>query len=112
MDSLSLPSPGAKFFVSPGAHDVLEREILPKYVPGCRWFGGKAREPRRFSIADSLPFAGAETEARLLLVKAEYAKGEPEIYLMPVMAGPAEEAEENAVIATFSDGLALLDALA
>jgi trehalose synthase-fused probable maltokinase len=111
MDPLTLSTPGANFFASPDAHAVLERDILPAYVPGCRWFGGKARNPQRFVVEDMLRFAPEDTSARLLLVRAEYASGEPETYLLPVLIGPREDADELTVIATFSDGAALLDAL-
>ncbi|HEV7404104.1 MAG TPA: putative maltokinase [Chthoniobacteraceae bacterium] len=111
MDSISLSTPGANFFASPDAHAVLERDILPAYVPGCRWFGGKARNPQRFVVEDILRFSLEETTARLLLVRAEYASGEPETYLLPVLVGSREGADEFTVIATFGDGAALLDAL-
>src|SRR4051812_34039964 len=111
MDSLILTTPGANFFASTDAHAVLERDILPAYVPGCRWFGGKARDPQRFVVEDILPFSNEETGGRLLLVRAEYASGEPETYLLPVLIGPRQGADELTVIATFSDGMALLDAL-
>ena len=90
---------------------MLERDILPAYVPGCRWFGGKARNPQRFVVEDILRFSAEETSARLLLVRVEYGSGEPETYLLPVLVGPREGADELTVIATFSDGEALLDAL-
>lgn len=111
MDPLTLSTPGANFFSSSHVHAVLERDILPAYVPGCRWFGGKARDPQRFVVEDILRFSPEETAARLLLVRAEYASGEPETYLLPVLIGPREGANELTVIATFSDGEALLDAL-
>jgi maltose alpha-D-glucosyltransferase/alpha-amylase len=111
MDPLTLSTPGANFFASPDAHAVLERDILPAYVPGCRWFGGKARNPQRFAVDDILRFSPEESPARLLLVRAEYPSGEPETYLLPVLVGPREGADEFTVIATFSDGEALLDAL-
>jgi trehalose synthase-fused probable maltokinase len=111
MDPLTLSTAGAHFFASPAAHAVLERDILPAYVPGCRWFGGKARNPQRFVVEDILRFSTDETSARLLLVRAEYPSGEPEVYLLPVLIAPREGADELTVIATFSDGEALLDAL-
>ncbi|HYR59643.1 MAG TPA: maltose alpha-D-glucosyltransferase, partial [Chthoniobacteraceae bacterium] len=33
----------------------LEREILPAYVPTCRWFGGKGRVLRELHIAQNVP---------------------------------------------------------
>lgn len=111
MDPLILSTPGANFFASPDAHAVLERDILPAYVPECRWFGGKARNPQRFVVEDILRFSPEETTARLLLVRAEYASGEPETYLLPVLVNPREGAVETSVIAEFSDGQALIDAL-
>ncbi len=111
MDIISLSTPGAQFFSSPEARAVLEREVLPNYVPACRWFGGKARDPQRFIVEELLRFSQEEAPARLLLVRVEYVAGEAEVYVLPVQVGRREGAEEAAVIAEFTDGLALLDAL-
>ena len=111
MDPISLPIDGANFFSFPEARTVLERDILPKYMPETRWFGGKAREPQRIAIEALLPVSKSENAARLLLARVEYPAGEPELYVIPVQIGAAKEIEQTAIIAQFQDGYALVDAL-
>src|SRR4051812_45083354 len=116
MDPISLPLAGANFFSSPTASSVLEREVLPRYVPETRWFGGKARNPQRFIVEALIRFANTEKPARLLLTRVEYQDGDPELYVLPIQVGLAEEvnapgAAPQVVIALFNDGHALLDAL-
>jgi maltose alpha-D-glucosyltransferase/alpha-amylase len=61
-------------------------------LPRRRWFGNKAQEITRISVSDIVPF-GAPTEAALLLVRVEYAEGEPSTYAMPVLFASGESAE-------------------
>ena len=63
----------------------LERAIA-RFLPGRRWFGGKARTIRGVSIVDSLPLTGARSPlgARVLIVRVEYAEGEAETYAVPL----------------------------
>src|SRR4051812_7636779 len=111
MEPIYLSIPGTDFLGSPGAAAVLEREVLPRYVPQRRWFGGKARDPQQFGVAEMLPIDRAAT-ARMLLIEARYANGAPELYLMPVRVSRKEEAGDgDAVIAKFTDQHVLADAL-
>ncbi len=108
MAVISLPSPGADFFADPDAPALLAEKILPAYIPGCRWFGGKARQPQRFAIEEILAMKLKPAAARLVLVRVEYASGPAETYLLPVQIVEEGGAGE---IARFSDGFALRDAL-
>lgn len=64
--------------------ETLER-ILPDYLRGRRWFGGKARKMKTARIEEAVPLAGASPAARLLLVRVEYLEEDPEIYTLPVV---------------------------
>jgi maltose alpha-D-glucosyltransferase/alpha-amylase len=75
-----------------------ERQVLPRYLRGCRWFGGKGRVIGRARISEALPVSDSSYSAYLLFVEVEYIEGVPETYLLPVTfvstgrAGqPAEE---------------------
>ncbi|MCG2711737.1 MAG: maltose alpha-D-glucosyltransferase [Candidatus Omnitrophica bacterium] len=62
----------------------LEAEILPQYLNGCRWFGGKARIIRTIRIADILSFSHQKDIVKLLFINVSYAVGAPETYLLPL----------------------------
>lgn len=81
----------------------LERQILPAWMPGQRWFAGKARGPRGFRIARQVAFG----PAWLLGVEVSYAEGSPETYLVPLAIGDDRSHE----IARMQDGRVLYDAI-
>jgi len=90
----------------------LEQEILPPYLGRARWFGGKARNPKRFTVL-AAPALG---NARLLLVRIDYVEGAAETYLVPLQMAAADTgriADENpqAVAARTEDGGILFDAI-
>jgi trehalose synthase-fused probable maltokinase len=107
MAPISLSTAGAGFFERPESRALLEREILPAYIPRCRWFGGKAREAQSFTVEEMLPLGPAE--ARLALVQVDYAEGPAETYQLPLQIAPAASSE-NAIVA-FKDETILRDAL-
>ena len=92
----------------------IERELLPGYLPICRWFGGKGRTVREMKISQLIPSDVAEV--RVLLVEVSFTEGMPERYLMPLGILSGEEARQlaesapGAVIAKFSSGELLVDA--
>jgi trehalose synthase-fused probable maltokinase len=103
--------------LAPGiSRATFEERLLPAYLPRCRWFAGKARDPRRFSIRDIIPTSLAPQAARLLLVDVEYADHSSETCLLPLQSitGPAaaELAAQypSAVISEFPGGI-LCDAI-
>jgi maltose alpha-D-glucosyltransferase/alpha-amylase len=59
--------------------------LIPPFVNICRWFAGKARQQSGFSIDSihTLPLPDDDV-AYLLILRATYADGEPERYLLPV----------------------------
>ena len=75
-------------FDSGESRRMLEEQILPSYIAGCRWFGGKARGARRFTIAELWTLPGA-TEARLAIVRIEYGEGPSDFYQLPLQLAHA-----------------------
>jgi maltose alpha-D-glucosyltransferase / alpha-amylase len=86
-----------------GAKEALEA-ALPRFLMPRRWFGAKARTMRGIRIVEAVPIL---QDAYLILIRAEYAAGEPDTYVLPMafMAGAAAQAFSRerpaAVIATF-----------
>ncbi len=113
-----LPGPGDERVFAIGAtRDVLEKEILPGYIARCRWFGAKARQPRRFVLRDFVALGTSPTEARLGFVEIEYEEGAADLYLLPLQIATGEDAamlqraEPGAIVARYEDGAVLSDAL-
>ncbi len=48
---------GIEDLLSPRNLDVLEREVLPEYVPHRRWFGARDEHVRRANVVGTAPFA-------------------------------------------------------
>ena len=94
----------------------LEREILPAYVPTCRWFGGKGRVLRDLHVTHHLPI-GSVPDARLLLVEAAFTEGLPDCYVLPLAfigdaaARTLGQEMPHTILARFKDGRALIDAV-
>ncbi|HEX7127699.1 MAG TPA: maltose alpha-D-glucosyltransferase [Thermodesulfobacteriota bacterium] len=74
----------------------LERQVLPRFLPTCRWFGGKAREISQVTIRESIP-VGRDGAPRLLFLDVEYTVGLPEVYVLPIawVSGDAARAVET-----------------
>ena len=108
----SLLEPGAEIFRPGITRQKLEQEILPNYVGRARWFGGKARHPKGLVVI-AAPALG---DARLLLVRVEYADGGAEIYLVPLQVAAADTSRmaatyPQAVAARIGDGGILFDSI-
>jgi maltose alpha-D-glucosyltransferase/alpha-amylase len=91
-------------------HAGFVETILPGYVPGRRWFGGKARLRRGFAVAGAVPFTAIGSEARLLFVRVEYVEGAADLYALPLQTATGEaarrmaEAVPRAAVAWFRAG--------
>lgn len=74
------------------ASRALER-LLPAFLRGRRWFGGKARTIRATTIWDVVPLRSTEMPGQVgvVLLRVEYADGEPEGYLVPIGFGDEEQ---------------------
>ncbi len=62
----------------------LEAEILPQYLSGCRWFGGKSRSIRTIRISDIISLENKRDKVKLLFIDVNYTGGSPETYLLPL----------------------------
>jgi maltose alpha-D-glucosyltransferase/alpha-amylase len=62
----------------------LERDVLPLYLPSCRWYGGKTRVLQQITIAEDIPVSEGAWVAHLLLLECQYLEGLPDRYLLPL----------------------------
>ncbi|MGI9089316.1 MAG: maltose alpha-D-glucosyltransferase [Chthoniobacterales bacterium] len=89
-----------------GLRAQFEREILPDFIRGCRWFGAKARTIRELRIAERVPLT--ESGAQFWFVEIAYVDGNPETYALPVQIATGEAAHTlaqtapHAIIARFA----------
>lgn len=89
-------------------HRALD-DVLASYLQQRRWYGGKARDLRSLDLVDAIDVATAHGPAHLLLLNADYATGDSEVYVLPVTHAPVEQAERivrhypNAAIARVRD---------
>jgi len=65
--------------------------ILPQYIQGRRWFGGKARSIQTVEVDEVIPIPQEDPQAVLALIRVEYTEGESETYLLPLRYIPAEQ---------------------
>lgn len=64
--------------------NFLETEILPSYLRGSRWFGGKARTIRSVRIIKDIFHPRDDVMGHLLFAEVKYTHGNPEIYFIPI----------------------------
>ena len=94
----------------------LGREVLPLYVPACRWFGGRDRVVRELGILQNVPF-GEDAGARLLIIEVSFTEGLPENYLLPVSIASQSDADRlaleapHSILARLDEGKVICDAL-
>jgi maltose alpha-D-glucosyltransferase/alpha-amylase len=72
----------------------LENEILPKYLKGCRWFGGKAKTIRSIRIVESIPFMKDSDVSSALILEVKYTEGAQDLYLLPLSFAVTRKAEQ------------------
>ena len=71
----------------------LERDILPSFLAGCRWFGAKGRKIREVLIREDVALGANSSTGRLLFVKVRYLEGASDIYLLPLAFSTGEAAD-------------------
>ena len=74
-------------WLTPEAAHVLEREILPAWLPRRRWFAQKSQPPRAVRLLYAVPLTNGE---RLLLAEVETAPGTG--WALPLAQLPEEDA--------------------
>ena len=62
----------------------LERDILPFYIPLCRWYGAKGRAFRELKITQNVSIGTDGASVRALLVEFAFTDGWPENYFLPL----------------------------
>jgi maltose alpha-D-glucosyltransferase / alpha-amylase len=72
--------------------EVLEKRILPKFLPTRRWFRGKARTIQQVNIADVLEFNNSDNVSLILILGVDYVEGSEEIYVLPLTLTWGEDA--------------------
>jgi maltose alpha-D-glucosyltransferase / alpha-amylase len=72
----------------------LEEDVLPSYVTGCRWFGGKARTLQRIRIVDTIPLDREHEGALIALLEVSYNEGASEGYLLPLAYATSDRAAQ------------------
>ena len=104
VDELSVTVPQAQVptvMVTGGWESLFQEEgktaleaILPDYLKGRRWFGGKARPLRSTTISSVIPLPYAPSVAYMTAVVAGYTDGAPETYILPLAVAMGEHAEQ------------------
>ncbi|MFH1821249.1 MAG: maltose alpha-D-glucosyltransferase, partial [Methanobacteriota archaeon] len=72
---------------------IEELDLLPNYLQGCRWFGGKARNIQKIRVLDDVPIPGKTSTAHLFMLEVNYVEGLSEIYSMPLSIATKEDAQ-------------------
>ncbi len=92
LDSSPLVADSWERLLEGAGRNRLESVLLPEYISKQRWFGGKARRLRSTRIADWL--ALPDSNAVLALVEAQYEKGEPDTYFLPLALSFGKDADQ------------------
>jgi maltose alpha-D-glucosyltransferase/alpha-amylase len=91
-----------------GNRAIFERDIIPRYIRTCRWFGSKARTIRSVRILEQPSMATSSGEARFWFVEVSYLDGPTETYALPVKITSGKDgralaqASPNSIIARFA----------
>jgi maltose alpha-D-glucosyltransferase/alpha-amylase len=74
------------------AREALERSVLPSFLQGQRWFGGKARRLESVRLADWGPLPGGNGRAFLALFEVRFGDGGSALYFLPLAVTPGDGA--------------------
>ncbi|WP_455383154.1 maltose alpha-D-glucosyltransferase, partial [Salinispira pacifica] len=91
---LSVKGNWLKLFDRP-AVGRFEKTVLPGYLNGRRWFGGKARAKQQVKVVEHMP-VGSGLGPQLCLLEVSYRAGSSETYMLPLAFAPEGEQEELA----------------
>ena len=109
--------PMLETLLSDGQRTQFERDVLPKYLPTCRWFGAKARTVRQMRITEHPTIGTDGSAAQLWFVEVTYLDGPTETYALPVTIASGEAAAQiaqtapGAIIARLNGNAVLYDAI-
>jgi len=74
--------------------EKLEDDILPQYITGCRWFGGKARKIRQIKILENITIGKSPSCTHLIFIRVIFTEGLADIYILPLSFLSGVEAEK------------------
>jgi maltose alpha-D-glucosyltransferase/alpha-amylase len=66
------------------AKERLERDVLPRYLATCRWYGGKARALQQVRIVEAIAVDAEPYPTELAILDVRYTEGSSESYLLPL----------------------------
>jgi len=72
--------------------DSLTKKILPAYLQGCRWFGGKSRIIQAIRIVNDFAVSLGPSVIRLVCLEVRYSGGISSTYLLPLAFLPKDKA--------------------
>jgi len=72
-----------------------EDEILPNYIKGCRWFGGKGKTIRKVNLVEKIPITKDSDLSHVLLLSVGYTEGTRDLYFLPVSFALTRKGEES-----------------
>jgi maltose alpha-D-glucosyltransferase/alpha-amylase len=81
-----------------GESRVQLEAVLPTYLRGRRWFGGKSREIKSVQVRDAISVGSNGRSGWLAILAVDYVQGDPEEYLLPLafaLDGEAERIERE-----------------
>lgn len=96
---------------------ILEKQILPKYLPKCRWFGGKSQTIKQIKIEQIITFPCDKKIVYFLLLNVHYKQGFNELYNFPIAYCTTQEfgnitvANENALVFKLQGKMMIYDAV-
>jgi maltose alpha-D-glucosyltransferase/alpha-amylase len=74
------------------AREELERTVLPEFLRGQRWFGGKGRRIETVRFVDWGGLPPAENRVFALLLEVRFADGKSDLYFLPLGISSGEAA--------------------
>jgi maltose alpha-D-glucosyltransferase / alpha-amylase len=83
----TLEAPAGRALFEGPARQALERAVLPQYLRGQRWFGGKARQIESVRFADWGELPAGATWAFLTLIEVRFQDGGADLYCLPLAVG-------------------------
>jgi maltose alpha-D-glucosyltransferase / alpha-amylase len=69
-------------------------EVLPRYLPRCRWFRSKAHTIKSVQIADAVSLSDGQDPLQLAFIRVDYPDIEPETYVLPLGIAYGERAAD------------------
>lgn len=88
-----------------------DQDVFRDYLRRQRWFAGRTRQIKTVRVEDRIFFLTARPLTLLNLIHVEYSKGEPQMYLMPLVVLPPRshfEKDQLLAKARSSEGEGLL----